>query len=291
MKQFIIKSIVFIGVISLYFSINYGINRLLISSNPPKINATTLIMGDSQIMTSLDPNKFNNAINIAQNAEPYLISYLKLRELLKYNHFDTVIIGFSFQNLSELNNVKLSERFWSDELFDRAYSIAQFSDYSEYQINYMSLAKSWVKNLLILPKKKHDLYIGRFVPQRGNIDKSSKKLDLLIKRHFNLEGKETRVASTSIQYLDSIIKISKHNKIKLILVNTPVHNSYLTHIPSKFVTEFRKFEQKLRMNGLMIIDLSKYSLPDNSFRDFNHVNEDGATVVTSEVIVAIKKHQ
>ena len=95
MKHFILKSLILVSVLISYFTVNFFINTYFINKNKPHVKGTTVIMGDSHTMTSLDPEKFNSADNISQTAEPYFVTYFKLKQILKYKRVDTVLLGFS----------------------------------------------------------------------------------------------------------------------------------------------------------------------------------------------------
>lgn len=289
MKPFFLKGALFVAILVSYFLINYSINKSIATKNPPVLEATTLIMGDSHIMTALDPDQFYKAKNVAQEAEPYAATYFKLRELIKYNRIDTLILGFSLQNLSEFNDQKFVDRFWSDELFDRIYPIVTWNDLKNYEINTMSLVRSWVKNMLLFPKQEQHPYLGKFSASKGMLSTIKQKPTAAINRHFYYNDHESGISLSCQYYLDAIIQIAHDHHIKLILVNTPLHASYRTLVPIKFAKDFQQMESALTKKGVYIIDLSSYPLPDDQFKDYDHVNGKGVAVVTGEVISRIKK--
>lgn len=289
MKRFILMTQLFIAIIALYFFVNYLTNLYIIRKNPPVIKASTLIMGDSHIMTGIDPAKFHSALNISQSAEPYAATYFKLREIIKHNHIDTLILGFSAQNLSEFNDQKFTDQFWSDELFDRLYPITSWSDYNSYEINKMSFAKSLVKNMLLFPKLKHHAYLGKFLKKTGDIKTTKQKANGVINRHFYYDNNESIISQLCVQYMDSIFQTSRKCGIKLILINTPVHHTYRSLIPAEFAKHFKQLETKLKKQGVTIINLSELNLDDSHFTDFDHVNIRGAAKVTDEVKMRIRQ--
>ena len=94
-----------------YFGINNVINSILISREDLHLTSSTLIMGDSRTQYSLDPHLFPSANNISQTAEPYFLTYWKLKALIDLHEIDTVILGFAHQNISAFNDRKLSDDF------------------------------------------------------------------------------------------------------------------------------------------------------------------------------------
>lgn len=289
MKSFLVKCALFVAVITFYFLVNYSINTLLASKNPPQLDATTLIMGDSHIMMGLDPDQFYHAKNIAQEGEPYAATYFKLRELVKHNHIDTLILGFSIQNMAEFNDQKFTDRFWSDELFDRMYPIATWRDFKNYEINSMSFVRSWVKNMLLIPKQNHHPYIGKFTNSKGTLSKLKQRPHTAIKRHFYYHDKETKLSPLCKYYLDAIIGISNEYRIKIIFVNTPVHASYRNLVPLKFAEDFKQLNQLLIAKDIQVVDLSGMNLSDDCYKDYDHVNGKGAKIITKELIRQLKR--
>lgn len=83
MKPFLTKSFAFVAMFAAYCAAMYGVNALLIENNPPVLPAAEVwIAGDSHTQNGLNPDLFRSALNVSQTAEPYFITYWKLKELL-----------------------------------------------------------------------------------------------------------------------------------------------------------------------------------------------------------------
>ena len=119
MKKFIKQIILFILIYILILGINFSLNLYFINTIPPMVNANTLIIGDSHPQTAINPKLLNNAENLSQSAEPYLITYFKLKKLLDTNKINTVILGYSYHNLSAFNDKKFIDSKWSKKMFQR----------------------------------------------------------------------------------------------------------------------------------------------------------------------------
>ena len=127
MKRFIHKTAFFALLPMLFFGANMLINYFNYTGQSTPIDIPrVLIAGDSHPQKSLNPALFSDARNISQSAEPYVLTFWKLKNLFKANAPDTLIIGFSPHNISQFNDLKFSERKWSSELFRRSYPIQEF---------------------------------------------------------------------------------------------------------------------------------------------------------------------
>ncbi len=290
MKKFILQSVKFIVIICVYFYVNYRINKIIIRKNPPKFAARNLIMGDSHVMTALDPSQFINTINFAQEGEPYAMTFFKLKEITKYNTIDTLILGFSPQNISIINDFKFNERSKSDAIFSRIIPITKLNDFRLFEINKFSYIRGFTKNYLLFPRKSRFNYLGRFKNLNHKLNTKTQKPNEAINRHFYFEGKELSISSLSIAYLDSILKIASKNRIYPILVNTPVHPIYHALIPMEIHKQFEKHKSKLKEEGISIYDYSNEAFPDDLFADFDHTNNKGALIFSHRLKSDLKKH-
>jgi hypothetical protein len=286
-----IKNLVLFGTILIsYGGINYAINTILINTRPPKLNAKTIIMGDSHTMTAIDSRLLKSAQNISQTAEPYCVTYWKLKRLLKYNEIDTILLGYSFQNLSAFNDRKLSDSFWSDEVFDRIYSIISFDDLAPFDVNYMSYARAMVKNMLLYPKQMHEEYVGDFAERKVTLDTVHTNVQIAISRHYFENNKVLGESLHSIEYLDSIQDLSNKNNITLILINTPLHKQYRTLVPQQVLKFYETESKKLKRKNVLIVDYSTTELPTSDFADYDHLNAKGAQIFTGLIAKNKYKH-
>ena len=101
-----------------------------------------MIVGDSHAAHALNPDLFISALNLSQGAEPYIITYWKLKATLDDVDPDTLIIGFNHYNISGVNDLKFFDDRLSSKMFERSYLIEDFGsirnlikiDYLQYYI-------------------------------------------------------------------------------------------------------------------------------------------------------------
>lgn len=247
-------------------------NALTVSLNAPEVGGRILISGDSHTRNALDPAVLGSATNISQYAEPYYVSYWKLKRLLEGSSVQTVILGFAHHNISAFNDRKLSDETWSTELFRRVYMFGEVSSIEGIRVDRTELFRTRLKNLALTPKWTHDAYMGRFETW-SRID--PKDPDPAITRHFLGDG--PNLSEVELAYLDSIVDLTTRENIELILVSTPVHASYFNRIPDYFRSEFEAKTAELEARGVQVLDFTNLGASDDEFLNVSHLNAKGAS--------------
>ena len=264
----------------LYFGINVAINYGIYSNQNVDLGQLdVLILGDSHPQKSIQPELFSNAKNISQQAEPYILSYWKLKKILESHQLDTLILGFAPHNISEFNDLKFSKEKWAPEMFRRSYPIENFEAIeNQISVDFKSYYKTLWKQISFYPKKDHQNYIGQY-----SINESSDVSDWqkIINRHFYWDDEQLGVSELSISYLDSIVEISRKNNMTLVLVNTPVHENYANQIPADVQNKFENLKRKYQDQAI-IFDFNKnHNYPNTLFFNSDHLNEKGAKQFTN----------
>ncbi|WP_143953860.1 hypothetical protein [Robertkochia solimangrovi] len=289
MKKFIKKLSLFFIPILIYFGTNIILNYHAyndVDLNLKKFDI--LIDGDSHTHRGINPDKFNNALNISQNGEPYVISFWKIKKVFKKNIPDTLILGFAPHNISAFNDLKFSNEKWAYEMFKRSYPIQDYYNLNKkIKLNYYILFKTWMKFNALKIWEDHIQYIGHY--ENSNLNDPS-DWESSIKRHYYEDDNLVGNSETAISYLDSIVNLCISKNVKLILVSHPVHKTYQTHIPEINLNRFNKLKRKLEKNNT-IIDLTFKKYPDSLFYNSDHLNTDGAERYTNELIGILKGMQ
>jgi hypothetical protein len=263
----------FIGI----FIINYNI-----SDNISIDKKDIIIVGDSHLGASLNPKQMRSAQNICQNAEPYYLTYLKLKFLFDKNvKPDTVIIGFGHHNISNYNEYKLKDEFWTDRMFNTTYLLSkEILSIPKIEIDYLQLFLIYSRNMCLIPKSDHyKSFIGEFQGRKGRhtINNYQNRIDQIF--YYKVYD----VSELCISYLDSIVHISVKNQITPILVATPVPDAYYELIPATVIERYNLIKARYSEEGIQVIDLtrSKYSI--DYFYNADHLNTRGARRFTGEV--------
>ncbi len=287
MKHFIIKICLLIILCCSVAIINYSIN-ISISKNQklPVKNKRILIVGDSHPEKSLDPSYFESAQNISQPGEPYVITYWKLKKFLDTYIPDTLMLGFAPHNISAFNDLKFSNKHWSEEMFRRCYTFENFNEIkSDLSIDYLCYYKILFKELCTKVNSNHIHYIGKYHNfKRSNIN----DWELAINRHYYLQNRKLGVSQIAINYLDSIIYLCNKKNIKPILFSSPVHDNYWKHIPSKILTVYNSIKEKYNKQ-IQIIDKTNDSYDNSMFLNADHLNQLGAKKFSLEIKQLLKE--
>ena len=244
MRAFLLQLIVFLSPF-LFFIFCGFLNFYTYKKQVPELeNPNILIIGDSQILNSINPNLLMNAQNISQTAEPYFLSYWKIKKILKSYKPDTIIIGFSPHNISAYNDYKLTTPLWASEMFKRCYPIHNLSAIdSMIEVNYTSYYRTLIKQIAFFPKNNHIHYIGKF-EKKINKKNNLNTWESPVNRHFYRKNIEVGISQLSINYLDSMISICKLNNITPILLRSPVHKFYQENIPDKILQSYENTKIK-----------------------------------------------
>ena len=138
MKKFIKNLNIFLIGLIVIFITNICINLFIISATKAETKeAEILIIGDSHPRRCINPELLNNALNICQSAEPYLITFWKLKALIEKVKPEKIIIGFAPHNISNFNDLKFSHKKWRLEMFKRSYLIQEFKLITNLEINFL----------------------------------------------------------------------------------------------------------------------------------------------------------
>lgn len=293
MKKFGSRLLLFFSVLTVVFLLFFFINSWIIRSFPYKLDKKTkvLIIGDSHLQTSLNPQIIPNSYNVCISAETYNITYLKLKYLLEHNpNIQKVLLGFSYHNFSAFNDLKFITGNTSKYIFDTYYGlpILEVLDSLEYnKTNYLTalafnnaLPNATAINLLL--RIKEPLYIGGF----GSIDKSNiyKKaiLDTTINRHYYNNKINVGISKFAEKYLNAIINLCKKSKIKLYLIATPLHSAYYDKIPDNFKQNFHRIKKEIQSGSAThLLDMTDKLKADSLFLDFDHLNKDGSKIFSN----------
>lgn len=294
MKKFVVNTATFILGILLFFGANALFNFSLYTLAPVAIKKQrVLIIGDSHTQQSLNPNLFHDAQNISLAAEPYVLTYWKLKKITESYRPDTLIVGFGPHNFAKYHDFKFAagaDESWSTELFKRSYAIEHFNEIDTViSVDYLTYYKTLWKQICFYPRINHTNYLGYYYSANATWDLN--KWEPIIKKQYLLENNEFGgLSHVSVRYLDSIVTLCQAKKITLVLAGSPVYKEYYDHIPTEIIHEFDSLKTKYRQSAI-IIDRVHDFYPDSLYLDADHLNERGATRFTKEVMEELKPHR
>ncbi len=280
MRKFVKKIMWFLFFPMIYFIIIGWINYINYSQFTPEIKSKIIIVGDSHLQMALNPKIIHNSSNICLSAETYIISYWKLKKILKKNKPRKVLIGFAQHNLSAFNDLKFFNEGISTQFFIRYYPILDFQKSNSFKIDYKEYYHILWKETCFYPKTTHGNYLGYYITSKQSKVNDS---EVVATRHYGPIDNHFGSSKICRIYLDSILWICKKHAITPILIGTPVHNSYYTKIPTSHQKFFEKTKKELRKKGILIIDKTHEQYPDSLFFQTDHLNEKGSRRFSIEI--------
>jgi hypothetical protein len=293
MKKYISRLSLFLLILLVYLGANYAINSYFIESNPYKINKdkTVLIFGDSHLMSACDPNYIDNSKNICVGGEPYFISLQKIKYLLEHNsQIKTAVLGFAYHNTSGFNDVKLSTGSAAMPIMESCYPILSINTLDDVPSDNEKYLISIIHKMLLYPKKEHYSFIGRFKKDNGK-GIGIKSAEGPLTRHFQIDGKPADLSTVNLEYLENIVIFCKKNDITLYLVNAPLHQEYVAGVEISYIKKYKELAEVYeKQSELYVLDYSTLELADSLYRNHDHVNKDGAVIVSKKINKIIQEN-
>lgn len=282
MKRFILKTSIFLLILISFFSINWIINQLIIRNTVKHLDSNLIFVGDSHIQNAINPKFLPGSINIAQPAEPYILTYWKLKKILRTNQSGKVVLGFAPHNIAKFNDYKFSDSKWASEMFKRSYPIEEFNTIkNEIEIDYTEYYKTLFKKLCFYPHDNHSRsYIGNFSNSTNN---KINDFEETINRHFYYKNNRPDISELSIKYLDSIVLLISTSQKKLILLNTPVHRNYSQRVPENIYKKYCDLVENFKSLNVTVIDKFVNDYNDSMFLNVDHLNTYGAKKLSMEL--------
>lgn len=260
-----------------------------------KVDANTLIMGDSHGQVGVIESCFDNAKNVSQSAESLVYTYYKLEHYLKINpQLKRVILAVSYHSFTANDESYLHE-------YMRRYRFLLDNRLISYSLFYNDTRDVSVPEFLsrtVLPVGLlYDLYeyflVSRLgaIPKWKGFQKVSRKslignieyLESAIQRHYYTSSGSLRdISEIKKTYLSNILALCNERNIDLLIVNTPTHTDYSNRIPGKFRDNFRQIVGSFT-SDIQYIDEGSLvnTLEDKCFQDYDHLNYNGAMIFTS----------
>lgn len=319
--RYFLKQLLYFGtVLIISLSICSMINRLIINAQPYLLEegVKTVFLGDSHIKGGVIYKMFPNSINLAQAFEPLAISFLKARHIIENNpEVEQLVVGFSYNNLSTINNFFFNDPRWRGEMFKRSYPLIAYDELVAIKPDWESLIINYSKNIIVpnvqyinnlFREKKHFPFIEKklsFDIPESKIDsliknshtvndlpnlklnKARKKLDKITGVHFNYKDSEG-LSLSSLEFMRKLVAYTKEKKIDLYLVSMPMHKDYLERVPHKVKKKFSNTVNRVVKNKhVHFIDISDKINIDHLYRNHDHINALGAVRATEMIAEAM----
>lgn len=251
-----------------------------------------IFIGDSRIETSIDDRKNNKTINLAQSAESYLYSYIKLRKMFAINPgIKMVVLSFSDLNLHE----DMEDWYFKNQPLQFKVSNFLFlMPSSEIKLLFRNNIKATIAGILDYPKFKFDVYknmkpgdkintlgVGQYKPIYGILLKSPKPGELESK----MSPASFKYSKHQMEYLDKIVEMCKRANVELVFLSTPLHHSFQTG------SRFSDSIHVAKYPTIKFLDYTSMNCVDSCFGDYEHLNYQGSQQFTDSLFKVLDLKQ
>ena len=272
-------------------------------------NIDTLVIGDSHTKCAIDPALVAHSVNSSLEGESFFSSYYKLKAVLEQNKsIKNVVLGCSYHNICtkhEYNGLSYFVLIDNKNIMEIAYPIVMHNQ-SGVMAPTIDLALYYLKYKVGLPLYMQDEIQLRRASVKTELEKlpywggyrysdgtalsalnTTQKVELHFYRSNNLYAGTSQLL---IGYLEKIAAICRDKHIRLFLVATPLHESYLAKVPEIALSDFNATVNSVveRYDNVHYLDMTQLKLDERCYGDSHHVNSYGALPVSRYLNVVLR---
>lgn len=284
LKQNFIRRLLILSI-ALVFLIVLFLIATTIKTKAFRIDDTieNVFMGDSHVRYAVNDSLIKLGLNLANSSESTYFSYFKLKRLLQLNpNIKTVYLGFSYHNISAYYDQYTYGRYSVAPNYFFLLNITEqlkvmkwsFKRLFPFLLNTLKFGtKNWMNK---------NTFQGGFDNPFTNVSASETTMNERLDFQYYSDGMLYSFSHLNLTYFNNIITLCNKKNVKLIILNTPLHNYYLTKVPAKFVN---KYDSLITSKGIEVMDLSQTELADHFFQpDGDLVSREGAKETTKNII-------
>jgi len=306
MKPLLFKSLLLFFILGALSIGSYKINNYLIVEHGFALKDTTeiLITGSSLVTLGLDPDYIPKSENIGLAAEPIVISFFKLRDILPDKHasLQKVVISCSLQELPNQDKVFNSNKPMVVEMFTRLSflkNMITLEDLKQFDVDYLSYVEVYIRNRIFpnyaffsrwMKQDRKDcdieslLHIGGFQKNSSFNQRQvgRRRIDpkRYVSKYFPEDRSNDKISPINYQYLDSIAHLCHQRNIELIAVGMPVSKALYEEIPDSYRNYYNeKMKDFARLPQCRYVNLT-HTAKNDWFSDLIHLNEKGAIQIS-----------
>ncbi|MBI9061370.1 MAG: SGNH/GDSL hydrolase family protein [Marinilabiliaceae bacterium] len=306
MKALLSKSLLLLFLFGALSIGSYKMNNYLIVRYGFALKDTTeiLITGSSLVTLGLDPEHIPKSENIGLAAEPIVISFFKLRDILPDKHASLrkVVISCSLQELPNQDKVFNSNKPMVVEMFTRLSFLKKMitlQDLKQFDVDYFSYLEVYIRNRIFpnyaffsrwmkQDKKNCDieslLHIGGFQKNSSFNQRQvgRRRMDpkRYVSKYFPEDRRDEKISPVNYQYLDSIARLCQERNIELVAVGMPVSKELYEEIPESYRNYYKeKMKDLASLPHCRYINLT-HTAENDWFSDLIHLNEKGALQIS-----------
>jgi hypothetical protein len=246
-----------------------------------KSDTKIIMLGHSHAECTYDDNIIQNFENFAISGESYFYTLPKVKEIVRHNpEIKTVFLEFTNNQITQ----EVEKWIFEEKYLNYYYALYNPYIETEDHLRLLCLNPSGcvsgvpiiMKDLMkkSYQKIKYPYEYGGFKAINGNL----KEYDQNKKNHENEDFVKIDHSISELQlvYLRKIIDLLENENIEIILIRSPQHKSYQGFSNEK---EYQSVLKK-EFPEVKYIDLSDFPLTADQFRDPEHVNAQGAKLIS-----------
>ncbi len=265
-----------------------------------KVNSDIVVYGSSRAMVHMDPRIISDSMhescyNLGINGHNFWLSYLRHKELLKYNKKPKLIIHsvdiFTLTKRPDLFNLDqfLPYMLNNQDVMDATISYKGYNyfDYHLPLLRYVGKYKTIgsIFKSMLRPSASDS---GRY---RGYSPQNHAWNDDLVKAKRRFADFRVDLDSASINLFDQYIRECISSGIELVFVYTPeyIEGQEFVKNRDEILGTFRQFADKY---NLLFLDYSDdtLSFQKKYFYNASHLNKDGAELFTVKLVNDLKRN-
>lgn len=292
MKRFLISSVLFL-LITATFLVGGGclIARLVLRSEYADARKhPVLFCGDSHVLCGLDPSYWAGSSNLAAHSKASEVVRAELDGIFNRevsSSVSTVIVNLPSHVFSYMTpqGKRLTEELFFSSLLGESIPFRDGTPVGYWGM--MHGLPRMLSTILLTGKDGHSI-MGYSPSSRSLWTESSQRKDGdgypcflkdAIERHYHDTSPPEALAGVRRLYLDMHSCVESKGT-HLYLVRLPCHPRYRHLVPHENERCFQLLVSSLRQQGCHFIDLWDFPLPEDYFRDGDHLNSRGAAFVT-----------
>jgi hypothetical protein len=124
---------------------------------------------------------------------------------------------------------------------------------------------------------------GFYTSEKANLD--PKLIADKIQLYFYQSKEIYPISEIMTSYLEKTVLLSIQNNIRLILVNTPVHESYYSQIPPHYLNSYNKIVSSISTKHpeVIFLNLINKKYDQHLYGDGDHLNKLGADIFSKTI--------
>lgn len=279
MSLFIKKIFIFIISFVVLILLQFIAFKLIVNYNTDyklENDTTILILGDSHIEAALNDSIIDNSVNFSSGGSPVFFNYVKLKKIVESNEqISTIILGYSPINLTGKGFYEVPKM---KSMLINYYYLIDYSDYLDIaKYNFKGL----VSGITGVFRSVGDINFRTKINVKnvgiGGFRKLPTNTTELLEK--DIKDKKLRTGKSdfvSTKYFFKIIEFCQANGIRLVILNTPIHESLIRKSTQRRM-EYNSFMNNLNAD-FTFWDYEDLHFEDTYFFDENHLNYKGAEI-------------